>query len=108
MLRIYPVSIEMVRRVAVLASQVERFDKDHARQIRRASMSVVLNVAEGSGSRGGTRRARYETALGSARETLAGLDASEAVGYTGPVDVELRRTFHQIIGTLVKLVRATP
>ena len=32
-------------------------------------MPIVLNIAEGSGSRGGLRRVRYENALGSSRET---------------------------------------
>ena len=104
MLRIYVVTIEMVREVRPLADQVARFDRDLARQLRRASMSVPLNVAEGSGSRAGRRRLRYEDALGSARETLAGLEAAEAVGYIGGVDAELRRRFDHIIGTLVRLV----
>ena len=104
MLRIYRVTIEMVREVRPLADQVARFDRDLARQLRRASMSVPLNVAEKNGSRAGRRRLRYEDALGSARETLAGLQAAEAVGYIGGVDAELRRRFDHIIGTLVRLV----
>lgn len=58
MLRIYPVALEMVREVRGLADAVAHFDPDHARQLRRASMSVVLNLSEGSGSRAGRRRAR--------------------------------------------------
>ena len=104
MLRIYPVTLEMVRDVRLLADKVARFDRDHARQLRRASMSVTLNVAEGSGSRGGRRRARYDDALGSARETLAGLEAAEAAGYIPSVSPEVRRRFNHIIGTLVRLV----
>ena len=46
MLRIYPVSLQMVRDVRLLADEIARFDRDLARQLRRASMSVVLNVAE--------------------------------------------------------------
>jgi len=64
MLRIDPVTLEMVRDLRRLADRVARFDRDHARQLRRASMSVTLNVAEGAGSRGGRRRARYDDALG--------------------------------------------
>ena len=51
--------------------------------------SVVLNVAEGSGSFGRMRTARYRTALGSARETLACLRVAEAFGYVQTVPAEL-------------------
>lgn len=105
MLRIYSVCLEMVRDVRVLADAVARVDRDHARQLRRASMSVPLNVAEGCGSRGGTRRARYDNALGSARETLAGLEAAHAAGYIGDIEHAVRDRFNHIIGTLVRLVR---
>ena len=104
MLRIYPVCLHMVRDVRPLAEQIARFDRDHARQLRRSSMSVPLNVAEGAGSRGGRRRARYDDALGSARETLANLEAAHAVGYIPGIDPQLRNRFDHIIGTLVKLV----
>jgi four helix bundle protein len=105
MLRIYPVTLEMVRDVRTLADRVARFDRDLARQLRRASMSLTLNLAEGSGSRGGRRRARHEDALGSARETLAGLEAAEAVGCIDRLEPVVRRRFDHIIGTLVRLVR---
>jgi four helix bundle protein len=104
MLRIYPVCLQMIRDVRPLADQIARFDRDHARQLRKSSMSVHLNVAEGSGSRGGRRRARYDDALGSARESLANLEAAEAAGYIRDIDPELRNRFDHIIGTLVNLV----
>ena len=105
MLRIYPVCLQMNRDVRQLGwVQIARFDRDQARQLRRSSASVTLNLAEGYGSRGGTRRARYDSALGSARETLANLEVAEAVGYTGTIGPKLRNRFDHIIGTLVKLV----
>ncbi|HUH00781.1 MAG TPA: hypothetical protein VML75_02225 [Kofleriaceae bacterium] len=42
--------------------------------------------------------------MGSARETLANLEAAEAIGYLAPIDSELRRRFDHIIGTLVRLL----
>jgi len=104
MLRIYDVCLEMLRDVRPLADRIGRFDGDHARQLRRSSLSVQLNVAEGSGSRDGNRRLRYQNALGSARETVANLEAAAAVGYIEQVDANLRRRFDHIIGTLVNIL----
>jgi four helix bundle protein len=105
MLRIYDVSLDVLRDVRGLADEIARYDRDQARQLRRSSVSVTLNLAEGSGSRGGTRRARYDNALGSARETLANLQAAEAVAYIDPIDAALRARLDQVIGTLVNVVR---
>jgi len=65
---------------------------------------VALNISEGMGSRGRLRQARYHTALGSARETLACLEVAEAFGYVAEVDAAIRTRMDRIIGTLVKLV----
>src|SRR4051812_29308221 len=89
MLRIYPVTLEVLRQLRPLVRRIELRDKDLARQLRRCSVSVALNVAEGMHSRGGNRTARYHTALGSAQETLACLEAAEACGYVAAVDTTL-------------------
>lgn len=104
MLRIHGVILEMVRDVRGYADVIERRDRDHARQLRRCSLSVLLNEAEGSGCRGGTRRARYDDALGSARETLAALEGAEAAGYIGRVRPESRQRLDHVIGTFVRIL----
>ena len=71
MLDIYDVMLEVIRALVPVLAHIERHDGDLARQARRASASVALNIAEGSGARGKNRGLRYQTALGSARETLA-------------------------------------
>ena len=81
MLRIYTVMLRVVREMRPVLVRIESRDRDLARQMRRALASMVLNTGEGSGSSGGTRRERYRNALGSARETRAGLDVSVALGY---------------------------
>ena len=103
MLRIYPVAIEMVRDVNALCGVIAKHDPDLAKQLRRSSMSVVLNIGEGSGSTGGTRRARYESARGSARETLCGLEAAAAVGYVPALSGAQRNRFDWILGVLHKV-----
>jgi four helix bundle protein len=106
MLRIYPVILEVLRQLRPVLRRIELRDKDLARQLRRCSVSVALNVAEGMYSRGGNRTTRYHSALGSARETLACLEAAEACGYVAAADGKLCEQLRRIVGTLVKLVAA--
>jgi four helix bundle protein len=49
-------------------------------QLRRSSMSVELNVSEAAGRQGKDRRRFREIALGSARETRAGLAVLSDLG----------------------------
>jgi four helix bundle protein len=88
MLRIYTVMLRVVREMRPVLVRIEGKDRDLARQMRRA-LSMVLNTGEGSGSSGGTRRERYRNALGSARETHAGLDVAIALGYVEPSESDL-------------------
>jgi len=74
--------------------------------MRRALSSVALNVAEGMGSAGGNRRARYQTALGSMRETMACVDVGVALGYVDVLDHATLDKSRRVVGTLVRLVRA--
>jgi four helix bundle protein len=69
-------------------------------------VSIALNVAEGMYSRGNNRGARYHSALGSARETLACLEVAEACGYIASADAVLIEQLKRVVGTLVKLVGA--
>ncbi len=104
MLRIYPVILEVLHQLRAALAQIERRDSDLARQLRRSATSILLNVAEGSYSRGRSRAARYHTALGSARETLACLEAAHALSYMGSLDAAVVAQLNRIIGTLVRLV----
>jgi four helix bundle protein len=103
MLRIYEVSLEMVAAVAGAAETIGVSDRDLARQLRRSSVSVALNLAEGSAVRDGRRRVRYGDALGSALETRAGIEVAVAVGYLDSMPGKLQSNFRHIIGVLYKL-----
>src|SRR5260370_40759820 len=89
MLRIYSTVIEVLRMLRPVIAEIERHDRDLARQLRRAAGSIALNTAEGSGSHGGTRTERYRNALGPARETRACLAVAEALGYVCGFDAAL-------------------
>lgn len=106
MLRIYPIILEVLKELQPLLRRIEVRDKDLARQLRRCSCSIALNVAEGMYSRGNNRNARYHSALGSAREPLACLEAAEVCSYVAPREVALHPKLNRVIGTLVELVAA--
>src|SRR5512142_2938647 len=104
MLNIYLVVLEFIGIIRPLLTQNERRDRDLGRQLRRASSSVALNLAEGMYSRGELRTARYHTALGSMRESQACLEVAQAFGYVRELDPQFVAQVNRIIGTLVRLV----
>jgi len=103
MLRIYSVSLEVVRDVQPVVRKLRATDRNLADQLDRASTAVVLHLAEADGLRGGMRRVRHQTALGEAREVLACLDVSDAKGHAVPAAARAR--LDHVIGVLVKLTR---
>ena len=103
MLRIYDVMLDSIALVAPLVKAIERHDRDLADQTRRAANSVALNIAEGAGSAGGVRTARYRTALGSAREAVCGLQVAERARYIPSVPRELVAKMNHVIGVLVRV-----
>jgi len=103
-LKIYPVVLELVRRLAPVIRALRGRSSVLADQMERALISVPLNVAEGAYSRGKNRQARFQSAAASARETLACLETAEAMGFLAPIEPELCALFDRVIGTLVRLI----
>jgi four helix bundle protein len=103
MLRIHDVMLDAIGTMRPMVSAIERRDRDLGSQLRRAASSVVLNLAEGSGSFGGMRTQRYRTALGSARETMACLLVAERFGYVDAMPAGLVAALNRVIGTLVRV-----
>jgi four helix bundle protein len=103
MLQIYPVVLDLVRRVGRRIPALRMHSPELAGQCERALISIPLNVAEGTHSRGRNQQARFHTAAGSAREVLACLETAEALGWMAAPDAELLALFNRVIGTLVRL-----
>ena len=104
MLRIYDLSLELVRRLKPYVDAISRCDPDLGRQLRRALTSVPLNIAEGSYARGRNRQALYQVALGSAKETGACLEVALAFGYIDCIDEQALADLDSICAVLYSLV----
>ena len=87
-MKTYKLALDTVRNIAPLTDRIARRDPDLARQLRRASMSVPLNINEGMYSGGKNRGARLTNAMASAMESVACLEVAEAVGYVDEVSIK--------------------
>jgi four helix bundle protein len=104
-LPIYERARHALVRVGPVAARISMHDKDLAHQLRRAAASILLNLAEGAGNSRGTRRVRYESALGSARETLAALHVAQAWAYLLAEDEAVLDEVDHLVAVLVRFVR---
>ena len=96
-----------VRFLGLAAALAHRFPRGHAElvdQLRRASLSIPLNIAEGSGKTGRDGGRYYAMARGSALECAAILDAMGALGLIDGADVsEERELLERIVSMLTKM-----
>jgi len=104
-LKIYGVILETVGMLRMEMEVIGKRDPDLENQMRRAAASMALNTSEGSYSRGRNAQARFHTALGSARETLACVEVGVALGYVPGIRDDVRVRMREILGTLTKLTR---
>ena len=106
-LKVYEEALQLIRDVRPYRLRIAKEDPHHADQLRRSSKAVAGNIAEADGSRGRNQQAKFHIALGEARETMAHLEIAVADGILDTIDATLRNRLNLIIGSLVKLSRAS-
>ena len=102
---VYGVALEFQSQASALALRADAVVRD---QLRRASLSIVLNIAEGAGQRSrAQKRHLYSIARGSAMESAAILDVLRGTGLASPAEGRAARTLAvRIVQMLTKLDQA--
>jgi four helix bundle protein len=77
----YQIAMEAARSLGGCLGAIRKKDRDLDRQMRRATQSIVLNLAEGNRRRGQDRLHLFRVAAGSAAEVMAALELAVAWGY---------------------------
>jgi four helix bundle protein len=103
----YQISTRFLAYASSLVANLPWGNYPLADQLKRASLSIPLNIAEGYGKSGVRERARfYDIARGSAHECGAILDSTRVLGL---IDQDTHRQGKQmlvrIVSMLVKMIR---
>jgi four helix bundle protein len=108
-LEVYGLAREFTREVHALIKQIAPGRGDAVDQLRRASMSLPLNIAEGSGEFSPREKARfYRIAKRSGTECGALLDYLVDIRMLTQQQTEPARTLiRRITGALVRLIQST-
>ncbi len=101
----YQAAIEFLAIAARLIDQFPRGYGSLADQLKRASLSIPLNIAEGYGKKSVADRARYyDIARGSAHECGAIFDASKVLQLIDESTFDTGKVLlHRIVSMLVKM-----
>ena len=105
MLLILEKAVELVRRLRPYIREIAKGDPELAKQLRNASKSIALNLAEGSGCYGGRKRNHYRIALGSARETEFSIRIAQAEELIGELDEQTADVLDHVSRVSTKLAR---
>ena len=99
-------AIQIVRYLRRALERIAKRDADLARQIRRASSSVPLNIAEARQRAGRDGTHQYRVALGSVAEVASALDVAVELGYVDePSLADARVAIDRVRAMLWKLTR---
>jgi four helix bundle protein len=109
-LDVYRVELEFAAWITDFLEDVDRSSVHHRRelidQLDRASISILLNTAEGNGKRHGRQRAKFfDDARGSAFECAACLDASVAKRFASAVRIRPgKEMLARVVSMLARLI----
>ena len=105
-LDVYRASTQLLGLMSKLVTGIPRGHGDLVDQLRRATLSVPLNIAEGSGKFSREAVRFYTIARGSALECAAVLDALEAMAVFDEPDLrQARELLERIVSMLTGLIR---
>src|SRR4051812_1443208 len=105
-LDVYRASTQFLGLTSTLVARIPRGHRDLIDQLRRAALSVPLNIAEGSGKFNRDARRFYTVARGSALECAAILDALASLGLLDDDHLAQGRAFlERVVATLTGLIR---
>ena len=107
-LDVYQVALEFLTLAEKVIAGLPRGRSHLADQLARASLSIVLNIAEGAGKVSGPDKRRYYlSARGSATESAARLDVYLRLLLAGPDDHRAgKEMLERIVGMLVRLAKS--
>lgn len=98
--KVYQDAKDLNKRIVRITNKFPKDFEYLKKQIRRSSLSVVLNIAEGSAKVSDKDFNRYlENSMGSVNETAAGLDVSFSEGLVS------KEIFDDLIALCSKIVR---
>ena len=106
-LDVYKVAIEFMAIAFAIARKIPRGNSSLADQLKRASWSIPLNIAEGCGKNSGNDKRRfYAIARGSAMECAAIIDVCQILaGDTSDDYKNGKELLERIVAMLSKLCR---
>jgi four helix bundle protein len=105
-LDVYRCAVSWLAKAMVLAERAGPGHGGIADQLKRAALSITLNIAEGTGRFEKDERRFYTSARGSALECAAVLDALEALKLVDPENLgEPRELLVRIVSMLTKMIK---
>ena len=103
-LDVYVASINFLTLASKLIEKYPRGNSSIADQLKRASLSIPLNIAEGCGKKGADRSRFYDISRGSSHECGAILDASKVLGIIDDESYfEGKKLLYRIVSMLFKM-----